>query len=80
MIKFTQGDIGSKDGRWVDIVVKASAPNGLKDMLIGGSIVAIGITYLTYTAFRNGSKAFERAELYALREAGCIDWDPEDVL
>lgn len=80
MIKFKHGWIGNQDGEQFDIVVKAAAPNKLKDALIGGGMVMAGITYLTYTAFRNGAKAFERAELCAMKDAGVIDWDPEDVL
>lgn len=82
MIKFKQGAVGpsGSDKLTTDIVVKAVAPNKLKDALIGGGMVMVGIAYLTYTAFKHGSKQFERAELYALREAGVIDWDPEDIL
>lgn len=80
MIKFKHGWIGNQDGEQFDIVVRAAAPNKLKDALIGGSMVMAGIAYLTYAAFRNGAKAFERAELYAMKDAGIIDWDPEDVL
>ena len=82
MIKFKQGAVGpsGSDKLTTDIVVKAAAPNKLKDALIGGGMVMMGIAYLTYTAFKHGSKQFERAELYALREAGVINWDPEDVL
>lgn len=80
MIKFRHGWIGGKDGVEHDIIVKAAAPNKLKDVLIGGGMVAAGIFYLTYTAFKHGAEQFERAELYALKAAGVIDWDPEEVL
>ena len=63
MIKFKQGNIGNYQGEWRDIVVKAKAPNTLRDALIGGGMVMAGIAYLTYTAFRHGSAAYERAEL-----------------
>ncbi len=73
MIKFTRGGVTNPEtGVYKDIVVKAAGPNSLKDILIGGSMVLIGITYLTVTAFKNGSKAFEDAELRALAEAGLI--------
>ena len=69
MIKFTQGDITNIDKRVTkDIVVKASAPNNLKEILIGGSLLMIGVVYLTYTAFRNGSRAFDEAETRTLEE------------
>ena len=69
MIKFTQGDITNIDKRVTkDIVVKASAPNNLKEILIGGSLLMIGVAYLTYTAFRNGSRAFDEAETRTLEE------------
>lgn len=69
MIKFTQGDITSIEKRVTkDIVVKAPAPNKLKEILIGGGLVMIGVAYLTYTAFRNGSRAFDEAETRTLEE------------
>ena len=80
MIKFTQGSIGNRNGEIHDIVVKAAAPNKLKDALIGGGMVLAGIAYLTHTAFKHGAKQFERGELEAMRDAGVIDWEPEEVL
>lgn len=80
MIKFVQGSIGDANGKMHNIVVKAAAPNKLKDALIGGGMVMAGIIYLTYTAFKQGSDQFERAELYAMHAAGVIDCDPEDIL
>lgn len=83
MIKFKQGSIGNikaNDGSYKDIVVKSAAPNTLRDSLIGGAIVMAGIAYLTVTAFKSGSKAFEKAELYTMRDCGVIDWDPKEVL
>lgn len=69
MIKFKQGGVTNPlTGEYKDIVVKAVAPNNLKDILIGGSMVLIGITYLTVTAFKNGSKAFEDAEFKTLTD------------
>ena len=63
MIKFTQGYITNVEtGAVKDVVVKAATPNKIKDILIGGSIVLIGIAYLTTTAFRNGSEKYEDAE------------------
>lgn len=63
MINFKQGSVTNpKTGVTKDIVVKAVAPNNLKDIVIGGGMVLAGIVYLTSTAFRNGSKTFEAAE------------------
>lgn len=52
MIKFKQGGITNPvTGVGKDIVVKSVTPNNIKDALIGGGIVLIGIIYLTSTAF-----------------------------
>ena len=64
MIKFKQGSITNvKTGVAKDIVVKAVTPNNLRDILIGGGMVLVGIVYLTTTAFKNGSKKYEEAEM-----------------
>ena len=69
MINFKQGSITNPEtGVTKDIVVKAIAPNNLKDAIIGGGMVLIGIIYLTSSAFRNGSKKFEVAECKTLRD------------
>lgn len=80
MIKFKMGTLTNKAGISKDLIVKAAAPNKLKDALIGGGLVVAGVAYLTYTAFRDGAKAFDRAELYTMKDLGIIDWDPEEVL
>lgn len=80
MIKFTRGGIGSSDGTMHDIVVKAKAPNTLKDALIGGGMVLAGVVYLTYTAFKGGALAFEKAELKAMYDAGVIHENPDEIL
>ena len=72
MVKFKQGCIRNNDGSIKDIIVKATTPNTLKDMLIGGGIVLAGITYLTVTAFVNGSKKFEEAEFKTMVDLGII--------
>lgn len=72
MIKFTQGSIRNMEGVEKDIAVKTAAPNNLKDILIGGGMVLIGIAYLTSTAFRNGSKKFEDAEYQTMVDLGII--------
>lgn len=64
MIKFKQGRITNPGtGVEKDVIVKAATPNKLKDILVGGGMVLIGITYLTVTAFRHGSEKYEEAEL-----------------
>ena len=73
MIKFKQGYITNKEGLTKDIVVKAATPNTLKDALIGGGLVLLGVTYLTVTAFKNGAKKFEDAEFQALSDLGLIE-------
>lgn len=69
MIKFKQGFItNSKTGVGKDVIVKAATPNKLKDILVGGGMVMMGITYLTVTAFRHGSEKYEEAELKAFSD------------
>lgn len=64
MIKFKQGCItNTETGAAKDVIVKAATPNKLKDILVGGGMVLIGITYLTVTAFRHGSEKYEEAEM-----------------
>lgn len=70
MIKFKQGYIANMAGESKDIIVKAALPNKLKDIVIGGVISLVGIAYLTYTAFRNGSAAFEQAEYETMEDLG----------
>lgn len=74
MIKMNMGNVANtKTGVVKDIVVKSATPNTLKDILIGGGIVLVGITYLTIAAFRNGVKGMEAAEFRALYEAGLLE-------
>lgn len=70
MIKFKQGHIANMAGESKDIIVKAALPNKIKDIVIGGVISLAGIAYLTYTAFRNGSAAFEKAEYETMEDLG----------
>ena len=73
MVKFKQGSITNISGETKDIIVKAALPNKLKDIAIGGVISLAGIAYLTYTAFRNGSSAFEQAEYETMEDLGILD-------
>lgn len=70
MIKFKQGYIANMAGESKDIIVNAALPNKVKDIVIGGVITLVGIAYLTYTAFRNGSAAFEQAECRTMEDLG----------
>lgn len=75
MIKFKQGSLTNNAGITKDIVVKAAAPNKVRDILIGGGLVLMGITYLTTTAFKNGAKTFEFAEWDTMVDLGIIEED-----
>ena len=69
MIKINYGSIVNPiTGESKDIMVKAATPNKIKDILIGGGLVLMGITHLTITAFRNGANKFEAAELDTLTD------------
>ena len=74
MIKFKQGYITNpKTGMTKEVVVKSLAPNNLKDILIGGGIVIVGITYLTTKAFKNGSMKYEDAEFQTFTDLNLIE-------
>ena len=72
MINYKAGGITNMAGDYKDIVVSAKAPNKLKDALIGGGLVLTGIAYLTYTAFRHGARAFEKAEFDTQYKLGIL--------
>lgn len=78
LMKFKHGSIGTMDGVWHDIIVKATMPNKCKDILIGGGVVVAGIAYLTTTAFKHGADAFELAEFNTMKDAGLIG-SPHDT-
>ena len=53
MIEIRRGSVMSRDGsKKADIIVKAAAPNDLKQILIGGGTVLVDIIYLTAAAFK----------------------------
>ena len=69
MIKLNYGSITNpKTGESKDIMVKVVAPNKVKDIIIGGGMVLLGIVHLTFTAFHNGANKFEAAELKTLSD------------
>lgn len=82
MIKINRGRVASIDGsKEADIIVKAAAPNDLKQILIGGGTVLVGIIYLTVSAFKRGAKAYESAELNALADIDAMDkQDVKEIL
>lgn len=74
MIKINLGDITNPDTMVKKgIVVRAARANNLKEMLIGGSLIFLGISYLTVAAFKNGVKAYEDAEMRTLSDLGLLD-------
>lgn len=74
MIKLNRGQVGNiTTGVTKDIVVDAVTKSDIKDIIAGGSLLLLGITYLTVAAFRSGMKKFEEAELRALSDCGVID-------
>lgn len=73
MIKMNFGSVGNYEtGKYEDIIVKANWPNSLKDVLIGGGLIAAGAIYLAMSAFKNGAKAYEKAEFDVLEKQGLI--------
>lgn len=73
MINFKHGTItNTETGMTKDIVVKAAYPNTIMDTIIGGSIILVGIAYLTITAFKNGVQAFDAAECKTLSELNLL--------
>lgn len=69
MIKSIYGPITNpKTGESKDIIVNAITSKNLKDVLIGGGIVLVGVVYLTLSTFKNGTNAFEEAEYETLKE------------
>ncbi|NBH27732.1 hypothetical protein D3Z60_18590 [Lachnospiraceae bacterium] len=73
MIKSIYGPITNpKTGETKDIVVTTLTSKNLRDFLIGGGIVLMGISYLALSAFRNGANAFEEAEYKTLESLNLL--------
>lgn len=73
MIKIKLGSITNPDTMVKkDIVVQAERANNLKEILIGGGLIFLGISYLTAAAFKNGVKAYEDAEMRTLSDLGLL--------
>ena len=71
MIIYKGGPIDNLKGASKGIDVRFSdSKNGLRDVLIGGGLVLIGVVYLAVTAFRNGAQAFDQAEYDTMDELG----------
>lgn len=72
-MKFSFGGIiDPKTGTTKDVVVETIMPNRIKDAAIGGTLVMVGIIYLTSTAFKYGAKKHDMAELKTLNDLGLI--------
>lgn len=71
MIIYKSGPIDNLKGasKYIDVRFSDSK-NGLRDILIGGGLVLMGVAYLTVTSFRNGAQAFESAEYDTMDELG----------
>lgn len=66
MFKSKYGPITNPEtGESKDIVI-SDFSNSLKDVVIGGAIVMVGVIYLTVSSFRNGSKAYDKTETQTL--------------
>lgn len=72
MLKFKQGSIQTMEGVTKDIMVKSPLPNNVKDIVIGSVLIGLGIAHLTVSAFKNGAKQFEAAELKTMIDLGII--------
>lgn len=73
MIRSIYGPItNTKTGKSKDIVVSVFSKKNIKDILIGGCITMVGITYLTLSTFKNGANEFEKAEFKTLKELDLI--------
>lgn len=63
MIKFKEGYIKNNEtGEQKDVIVKSVLPANVRDLLIGGGIVLVGIAYLTVLSFKKGARTYEQAE------------------
>lgn len=74
MIKFVLGNITNpRTNQTKEVIVKALAPNNIKQTLIGGGLILAGVIYLTSTSFTNGAKAFNIAEYNTLKDLDLIN-------
>jgi len=76
MMRLHFGDIGSTDGkRYKDIICESTLGVKIKDLLIGGGLIAAGVIYISKMAFKNGANSYYFAENKALSDLGLIDID-----
>lgn len=61
-----------KTGVTKDIIVKSNRPVSYTQLVVFSGIIAVGVTYLVCTAFTNGVKAFEQAEIQTMCDLGLI--------
>ncbi len=55
-----------KTGKSKDIIVKFMTKENVKDIIIGGGLIAAGFAYLVVSIYNNGAEAFELAEYKTL--------------
>lgn len=72
MIKFKQGTITNPKTGITKNVIVTGKPNSVRGIVVGCVMVIASITYLTVDAFKNGSKAYETAEINTLKSLGLI--------
>lgn len=78
-MKYDFGEVTNpKTGKVSKIIVKATTPNNLIDILIGCGTVLVGIAYLAGKAFYHGAEVYEKAELDALVDADLTDYPDEN--
>lgn len=74
MMKTNYGSVANAKGTMEKSIVVETVPvNSLKDAVIGGGLVLVGVAYIAITSFKNGSKAFCVAEAEALCGVGVFD-------
>lgn len=72
MIKFKQGTITNPKTGITKNVIVTGKPNSVRGIVVGCVMVIASITYLTVDAFKNGSKAYETAEISTLKSLGLL--------
>ena len=55
-----------------NVVMSAKLPVTVKDLVIGGTMVACGIGWITVKAWEKGGRDFDAGYFKALDEIGCV--------
>lgn len=72
-MKFTQGWVKNPNtNQEIDVIVKSILPVKVKDLIVGVSLVSLGVAYITVAAFKHGSICHEHAEFEALKSIDVI--------